>query len=85
MERPVAAVPPSFGCRRRAVLRDRVGPRQDQRGLERRLCLHAALVFDRVSLEKFLGNKALVYLSPQVEWVEAKGDQGGQSHRRHGQ
>lgn len=32
---------------------------------------------DRISLEKFLGNKALyVYLSPQVEWVEAKGDQG---------
>jgi hypothetical protein len=32
---------------------------------------------DRVSLEKFLGNKALyVYLSPEVEWVEAKGDQG---------
>jgi hypothetical protein len=32
---------------------------------------------DGVPLEKFLGNKALfVYLSPEVEWVEASGNQG---------
>ena len=32
---------------------------------------------ERVSLEKFMGNSALyVYLSPEVEWVEANGNQG---------
>ncbi|MBK7593160.1 MAG: hypothetical protein IPI27_18430 [Betaproteobacteria bacterium] len=62
-----------------AVLRDRVVGLggQDQRGLEGVYVYMPPWFRDRVSLEKFLGNKALyVYLSPQVEWVEAKGDQG---------